>query len=63
MVVNDLESSRVDDVVASITADGGTAVGGPADVSDSAQVKTLSEAKPVLDQAPGLGAGSGPSVF
>ncbi len=41
VVVNDLESSRVDDVVASITAAGGTAVGGPADVSDSAQVKTL----------------------
>ena len=34
VVVNDLESSRVDDVVASITAAGGTAVGGPADVSD-----------------------------
>ena len=41
VVVNDLESSRVDDVVASITAAGGTAVGGPADVSDSAQVEAL----------------------
>jgi len=41
VVVNDLESSRVDDVVASITEAGGTAVGGPADVSDSAQVETL----------------------
>ncbi len=41
VVVNDLESSRVDEVVASITAAGGTAVGGPADVSDSAQVETL----------------------
>ena len=51
VVVNDLESSRVDDVVASITAAGGTAVGGPADVSDSAQVEALFDTAVEADEA------------
>lgn len=38
VVVNDVDAERVDEVVAAIAAAGGAAMGGVADVSDSAQV-------------------------
>ena len=44
VAVNDVDAGRVDEVVGAIAAAGGSAIGTPADVSDSTQVAAMFDA-------------------